>query len=93
MSSFHLGHKELRRIIKESRPKGVRKKTVPISRCYIDHREKMKPLGVRQDHMTHYIFKQKNNGLSYNKPCLCTSVFHASTKHQDCPLNPKYLLY
>jgi len=75
----------LRRIIKESRPKGVRKNSEPISRWYIDHREKMKPLGVRKDNTTHYIIKKKN-GLSYSKPCLCNSVYHSSTKHQDCPL-------
>jgi len=100
---FRLGYKDFGRIKKESHPKGVRKSQYDYdtkhsvnSCCYIDHRTQKKPLGVRQDNMTHYILKKNdirfcNHMLKYvSKPCLCGSLNHSSTTHTECLLNPKY---
>ena len=64
----------------KSDPKGVRKNhydydikhSVNVC-CYIDYNKKgKKPLGVRQDKLTHYILKK--NDRRFCRPCLCGSV-------------------
>ena len=49
-------------------------------------------VGVRRDNNLYYdvIRSQCEKMLGHKKPCLCGSNHHATTKHRDCPLNPKY---
>jgi len=59
---------------------------------HIDSRNK----GVRKsEYVMHYGIvssscKKKGRMLKHNKPCLCGSLQHATTKHRNCLLNPQY---
>ena len=67
--------------------------TIP---CYVEYRNRNKALGVRKNNIDHYILEQKKKSvfsdhmLNYNKPCLCGSLQHATTRHLDCYLNRRY---
>ena len=46
-------------------------------------------LGVKNDQIT-YCLVHQNTIYTYEKPCVCGSLHHSSTRHHDCVLNVRY---
>ena len=55
--------------------------------------KKKNGLGVRKENVIVYCdvnVKKKYKSLEYNKPCVCESLIHRTTKSSECLLNVQY---
>lgn len=52
--------------------------------------EKKTGLGVRKDNLVYYQLKERTTMLMYDKPCLCGSLTHRTTRSAKCLLSTQY---
>jgi len=70
---------------------GVLKENDSISVHVIYYKEEKKTgFGVRKDNLVYYQFKERTTMLMYDKPCLCGSLTHRTTRNSKCLLNKQY---
>ena len=71
--------------------KGVLKENNNVSVHVIYYKEGKKTgFGVRKDNVVYYQFKERTTMLMYDKPCLCGSLTHRTTRNSQCLLNTQY---
>ena len=66
------------------------KESDTLSVQVISYKEKKRGFGVRNDNITICQIKDRRMMLMYDKPCLCGSLTHRTTRDSKCLLNVKY---
>ena len=74
-----------------SKGKGVLKENKGNSVHVIYYKEKKTGFGVRDDNLIYYHLRDRTTMLMYDKPCLCGSLTHRTTRDSKCLLNVKYV--
>lgn len=71
--------------------KGVMKEIDTRSVQVLSYKEKKRGFGVRNDNITFYQIKDRRMILMYDKPCLCGSLTHRTTRNSKCVLSDQYV--
>lgn len=71
--------------------RGVMKENGNCSVQVIYYEKKTRGFGVRKDNLIFYQIQDRRMMLMYDKPCVCGSLTHRTTRDSRCVMNDQYI--